>query len=89
MDYPATPELDKMIAVQEQSALLSEFIEWMQNESGLSICRWENDNGLYTKGYWQVETDFEGILARFFEIDRQAAEREREAILEHIRRKQQ
>lgn len=89
MSYPATPELDKMIEVQDKSQAISEFIEWMQNESGLSICRWENDARLYTKGYWQVETDFEGIMARFFGIDLKAADRERKAILAYLRERNQ
>lgn len=43
---PATPELDKMLAVRERAQPIGDFLEWLQAQ-GYSICKWrdEGDNG--------------------------------------------
>lgn len=77
------PELTKMGKVQEQSQIIGEFIE----ESGWVLAEWSNietEYGGYEK-LMPVSLSIEQILARYFNIDLQAVERERRAILDSIR----
>ena len=34
-----TPELDRMLAVKEQSQAIGEFLDWLENHDSLKLCR--------------------------------------------------
>lgn len=82
MKYPATPELDKMQEVKEESQKLGAFLDWLES-SGRVLCNYiENE---YSDEYRPVRDSIEEILSYYFDIDLKKAEKEREAILEYIR----
>lgn len=75
-----TPTLDAMLAVKDKSQEIGNFIDWLHEEN-LQICRREDDDEL-----WPINERTESLLARYFEIDLKAAERERCALLAAIRK---
>ena len=87
--WPATPQLDKMKAVQKESQLLGEFLEWLQEE-GLVICEWHENqyvNGKLSQpaGVYPTRRTSQQLLADYFGIDLKAADWERQALLDALR----
>lgn len=79
MEYP---EIGKMKAVQSQSRLIGEFIEWL-HENGMRIGEWVEC--VYSKqqsDFQPIQMNIEQILAKYFQIDLKKVEEERQAILE-------
>jgi hypothetical protein len=74
-----TPELDKMTKVKDQSQAIGEFLEWLQSKKW-SICSEDEGN------YFPITQRIEEILAKYFKINLDKAERERQAILNNIRK---
>ncbi len=81
IDATKFPQLAKMQAVQEQSQSIGEFIDWLW-QNGMAICTTEE--GLRGDRFYPVMTPIEELLARYFEVDLQAAEKERRATLAAI-----
>lgn len=88
--YPATPELDKMLACTERSAVLQEFVDWLNEERGYSICE-QRPSGMSTATeeldeWWPASYGgYNKLFADFFGIDLQKVEEERRAVLAHLR----
>lgn len=78
--YPATPELDKMRAAQDQSRTLGEFYDWLSAQR-LVLAKY----GLHDQ-LWPHNEQPEKLFARFFGIDLKKVEDERRAALEWQRR---
>lgn len=78
IDATLFPQLAKMQAVQSESQVIGEFIDWL-GESGMAICT--GHNGLRGESFYPVSVSIETMLARYFNVDLQAAERERRAVL--------
>ena len=77
-NYPATPTLDKIKAIQDQSQQIGCFLEWLFESRGLEICRVNNLSG----GYLPANRP-EELLADYFGIDQAEAEKERQAVYEY------
>jgi hypothetical protein len=77
-EMPPTPALDKMVAVSDQSQAVGEFLEWLEQD-GLTLARIRADQ------YVAIHETTEALLARYFDVDLDAAEREKRAILDAIR----
>jgi len=110
------PECEKMAAVHEQSRVISNFLDWL-DEGGMRIAEYPKRCGHFREGRhckqhpereWpecgtgcedydgeemsdleQVRMSKEQLLANYFEIDLQAVERERCAMLEECRKAQE
>lgn len=79
-----TPELDKMNAVHGESQAIGNFLTWLQ-ENGLFVAiALDLDVGRDEQAF-PVSDNTEKLLARYFEIDLDKAERERVRILEACR----
>ena len=78
--YPRTPELDKMKAVQGDSQVIGAFIDSL-SEQGIHLAKYGDGDDM-----WPVSKSIEQILADYFEIDLVKVEKERRAILDHIRK---
>lgn len=75
-------ELDKMSAARVDAAIISEFIDFLE-ENGYAICEVE----LHDQ-WWPVRKSYEQLLADYFEIDLKKVEEERRALLEELRKAQ-
>jgi len=81
----STPALDKMAEVQPLSQAIGEFLAWL-SEQRLFIARHhEHQEGGCVEGCSRtvaemVMEDSESMLARYFEIDLEAVEREKRAL---------
>ena len=96
-----TPELDKLIAVKEQSQKLGCFLEWLFS-NGQVLCtykesRYYDEDGNVTDehvvggycdpgGYYQVGKGIEQILAEYFGIDLEKVNEEKSVILDDYRK---
>lgn len=78
IDATQFPQLAKTQAMQEQLQSIGEFIEWL-GENGMAICT--SQEGLRGTNFYPVMDSTEALLAKHFEIDLNAAERERRAVL--------
>ena len=79
-----TPTLDKMLEIQEQSQLCGEFLEWLQSKYAMFDKKQKRDNGIFLGSGDYINT--EKLLAEFFGIDLEEAEREKETILNSMRK---
>jgi len=82
-EYPPTPELDRMKAIQGQSQQIGQFLDWLQSDGNMTIAE-------YVDGYtlFPISDSIERILAAYFNIDLKKVERERCAILNYIQEAQ-
>lgn len=85
MEKPQTPELDKMLAEKEKSQVIGSFLDEV-GEKGWALCEWTEDENSRSGGeYTQVRGGIETILAEYFGVDEEKAEKERIALLEYVR----
>ncbi len=75
-----TPTLDKMIEIQEQSQLCGEFLEWLQSKYAMFDKKQKRDSGIFLGSGDYINT--EKLLAEFFGIDLEEAEKEKSMLLE-------
>lgn len=78
-----TPELDKMLKNKDQSQTIGEFLDWLQNEKEIVLCKW--DNKISEHHPFPFYTSIEKLLAEYFGIDLDKCEKERRAILANLR----
>lgn len=78
IDATKYPQLAKMEAVQDESQILGEFLDWL-SENGMSICK--PLEGLRGDSFFPVMETSEQLLARRFGVDLNAVERERRQVL--------
>lgn len=80
-----TPELDKMLAVQDDSQKIGGFLQWL-TEQEIVLAEWSEDVGCRSGGeYINVDQTTEGLLAKYFGIDLDKCEPERQALLDAVR----
>lgn len=82
-----TPECDKMLKVRDQSQLIGEFLDWLQTDKALAICRLETKEEAdgADQGFVLAFISTEKLLADYFDIDLDKVEQERCAILKQLR----
>jgi hypothetical protein len=73
-------ELERMAQIRQYSQPIGEFLDWLK--SRYTICQ----SSEY--GYWPALKSTEELLAEYFEIDLEQAERERRELLEKVRERQ-
>ena len=83
---PAHPNLDKMLTVKDDSHKLGEFIDWLSSNKGVILAMWgeaNDENEEPTDYLYPCNIKLERLLAEYFEIDYDAMEKEKKAILEY------
>lgn len=74
-----TNECDKILRVRRESQTIGEFLEWLQGPRELTIC----ESGRH-HSFYPAHISIQNLLAEYFEIDQNQAEKERRAILTAI-----
>lgn len=74
------PESEKLLKVLPISQAQGEFLEWLSNEEGITLCREDGCNE-----FTPVHDSFKELLARYHGIDMQKVEQEREVMLNSLR----
>jgi hypothetical protein len=77
-----TPTLDKMLEIKEQSQLCGEFLEWLQSKYAMFELKTPSTDLYYGTGDY---INPEKLLAEFFEIDLEKAEKEKAALLKEVK----
>lgn len=78
-DYP---EHDKVKALDGKNNVVGDFIEWLRDNDYV-IAQYGGEEGY--ERLWPVHRSTEDLISEHFEIDRNALEREKRAMLESIR----
>ncbi len=81
---PKCPECDKIVTTQDESQILSNFVDWL-NSKGYAICTIEETPGYPKEQHIPLRKTYEQLFADYFEIDLNKCEQERRALLEAIR----
>lgn len=79
MKAPDTPELDRLLAVAEDSHKIGDFLDWLEQEREVYLSVIEH--GELTPCY----TTKEALLAAYYKINLSKVELEQRAVLEHVR----
>jgi len=91
------PEHDKLIAIQDQSQAIGEFLEWARIELGYSLGEYHEHTqdcfdidggricGMRTEEMYAVNMPVTNLLAKFFNIDQDKLEEEKRAMLKALR----
>lgn len=77
------PQHEKLKKVQDQSQMVGEFLEWLSSKSW-TICELNR-----TDDYCPIQLRTEELLAEYFGIDLKKLEREKRAMLDELREKQE
>lgn len=83
MDAEKYPESAKLLEVHEQSQAIGEFLEWLGSQ-GIILSEHYAD----TDRLWPIHKSFTSLLADFFEIDLNALDKEKQAMLEEYQEMQ-
>lgn len=81
---PETPECDRMLDVHDLSQTIGAFLDWLP-EVNLRVCTYDEKTG----EFYPPGTSINRLLAQYFDIDLDKVEREKRAILEWVRAKQE
>lgn len=76
-DYP---EHDKMHAVQDQAYTIGSFLEWLLNDTPYFLAEYDDRRRLEP-----IRVSFETLLYRYFQVDRDKIEAEKDQMLDKIR----
>lgn len=87
MKKSKTPTLDKMIEIQEQSQLCGEFLDWFLCKYTVFDRNQKRENPFTNVMGNGDYIDKEKLLAEFFDIDLDEAEREKDMLLQIERNK--
>lgn len=87
MEKPATPELDKLLAVKDKSQVIGDFLNHLQ-EGEVYLCQLEDDDD-GSPHFVEIEKTLEQVLAMYFGIDLDRCEEERVQLLEWVRASQE
>ena len=80
------PEHDKMSKIADKSQAIGEFMEWLEQEKNLTLCKPIPEGEEAAGQYWPAYTPIQNLLAEFFDIDPVALEREKRAMLDEMRK---
>jgi len=79
------PEHERLKSVHPESQTIGEFLDWLQNEKGITLATYEDD---YYEGHilMPVRKPIDRWLAEYFDIDLDLIEREKRLMLDEQRR---
>lgn len=81
------PMLEKMHLVQRESQIIGEFLDWLLNQKGLRLAHYVGESPFVELVPYRGDDRhplIEALLAEYFDIDLDQAERERRALLDKI-----
>lgn len=85
------PECEKLHAVHEESQKIGDILEWLQQEQGYTLCKYQDeeyspemDEG-FPAGFYPTYERIEELLAKYFQIDMDKVDDERRQMLEDLR----
>ena len=83
MSEPECPECEKLNKVADQYRVIGEFLEWLQVERRVALCKREQADQFGE--YRRIRTPTSELLAEYFNVDLKKVDEERRALVEHIR----
>lgn len=83
------PEHEKMRSVMDRSRTIGDFLDWLRDEKGVSLCKWQDTirhgpDDYTPAGFYRINKRTENLLAEFFEIDLGKVEDEKRAMLRRM-----
>ena len=83
------PECEKLVKHRQESQTIGKFLDWLKHERGCVIAYW--DKGEYRgddEQLYPCRDTIEQLLAEYFNIDLNKVEKERQQIIEDLRKEQ-
>ena len=82
-----TPELDKMLAISEKSQAIGKFLDWCSVEHEIQLAEWTGSSCPECGDETLINLIMgkEKLLAKYFEIDLDKCEQERQQLLANLR----
>lgn len=80
-----TPTLDRLLEIQEQSELCGEFLDWFLYKYAVFERRQRRESPFVNAYGASDYINKERLLAEFFDINLEEAEREKQSMLESLR----
>lgn len=78
------PEHEKLQKIQDQSQMIGDFLSWLQEEKGLSLCSYQGEK--HKIDLWcPTDANTSKLLADYFEIDEKKLEEEKQKMLQELR----
>lgn len=78
------PEHEKIKALGNQNQIIGSFLEWLQH-GGFSICKYIEEPRR-REGYEPSRNNIQEWLAEYFDIDLKALEKEKQKMLDEMRK---
>lgn len=80
------PEHEKLLQVQDKSQAIGEFLDWLQNEEKVTLCKLGKPFGEDAITYYTpIHESIDWLLAKYFGIDLDLLSQEKAKMLERIR----
>lgn len=88
------PEHDKVKALNGHNQTAGEFLDWLTDERGFTLCEWrecrhadlKNNIEFEASGFFPNNKSTDSLLAEFFKIDQRKMEAENREILSDFRK---
>ena len=85
------PECEKIAKVKDKSQLIGEFLDWARSEKNIELCEPTDlmnphDHREILDELAPISQSIEQLLADFFDIDLDKAEKERQQIIDDLRK---
>jgi hypothetical protein len=85
MPHPDYPEHAKLANVSDKSQAIGEFLEWIEQEKNLTLCKPIPKGEEGAGQFWPHFTPVQTLLAEFFDINLTVLEQEKRAMLAYQR----
>ncbi len=79
-EYPATPVLDRMGEVKDESQVIGEFLDWLGDQKTV-LAEWTREENYLWDVLIPTRMPIEELLAKYYGIDLAQVEEEKAAIL--------
>mgnify|MGYP001606688616 CR=1 FL=1 len=80
------PECEKMLAVNDKSQTIGEFLDWLGTIKNYTICQFTTDDDESGEEFIPVCESIEKLLAQYFEVDLNKIEKEKRDMLKWMRK---
>lgn len=85
---PGMPETMRLVAASQESQKIGEFLDWLNYELGVTLCVLDDGTDTFQPARGSgVFSNTEHLLARYFGIDLDRVNRERNRMLAYLRKK--
>lgn len=80
------PEHEKLDKIRHKSQAVGEFLDWLAEEKGVRLCTLQKVEEFSGRQYWPIRVSNQEIIAEFFDIDLDKLDKEKQEMLDSLRK---